>query len=113
MNLLLHEPTPIAFDDVTDTSTEVDFVVPAYAPNVGWSVPVAANTLFAIGLGGSSMAGKNFNAAAARSDSAQYEVIIVPGFDDEREHLNGIRGLVSRIWAQDWDSDEDAVYDSW
>jgi hypothetical protein len=24
-----------------------------------------------------------------------------------------IRAQVSRLWAEDWDSDEDAVYDSW
>lgn len=24
-----------------------------------------------------------------------------------------LRGYVSRLWAQDWDSDEDAVYDTW
>lgn len=24
-----------------------------------------------------------------------------------------VRGYVSHLWAQDWDSDEDAVYDTW
>ena len=36
--------------------------------------------------------------------------------DDEHasvseDHL--LRNYVSRLWAEDWDSDEDAVYDTW
>jgi hypothetical protein len=26
---------------------------------------------------------------------------------------NLVRAYVSRLWAEDWDSDEDAVYDTW
>lgn len=33
--------------------------------------------------------------------------------DDERGHLEQVRQEISRIWAKDWDSPEDAVYDTW
>lgn len=39
--------------------------------------------------------------------------VIVPAHDDEQEHLNDVRKLISRLWASDWDSDEDSAYDRW
>lgn len=33
--------------------------------------------------------------------------------EDERGHLEDIRQAISRLWATDWDSPEDAVYDTW
>lgn len=33
--------------------------------------------------------------------------------DDDEGYEAGIRSRVSRLWAEDWDSDEDSVYDTW
>ncbi|GAA4627244.1 hypothetical protein [Cellulomonas oligotrophica] len=32
---------------------------------------------------------------------------------DALDYDEDVRAAVSRLWAEDWDSDEDAVYDSW
>lgn len=32
---------------------------------------------------------------------------------DEAAYEEDVRGYVSRLWAEDWDSPEDAVYDTW
>lgn len=31
----------------------------------------------------------------------------------ESQYEEGVRALVSQLWAEDWDSPEDSVYDTW
>lgn len=36
-----------------------------------------------------------------------------PRHDEDERYEEGIRSQVSALWAEDWDSDEDSVYDTW
>jgi hypothetical protein len=43
------------------------------------------------------------------------DVVLVPAIqvDEDRTFLAIVRAQLSRLWATEWDSDEDSVYDQW
>jgi len=47
-------------------------------------------------------------------DPQGHVVFLTPHLvDDDQDYLEAVRAGLSRLWAQDWDSSEDSVYDTW